>query len=124
MRILFGLALALIAGSSAPAGAGDPIRIGVVLPFSGVYAALGGDITDGMMLAFETFGDTVAGRKIELIREDSEVKPNVGLSKTKKLVYQDEHCTLRSERLSRAVRGRAPGFPQSRLRRRGRHRRR
>ncbi|MDP6517639.1 MAG: ABC transporter substrate-binding protein [Alphaproteobacteria bacterium] len=90
MRILFGLALALIAGLPAPAGAGDPIRIGVVLPFSGVYAALGGDITDGMMLAFETFGDTVAGRRIELIREDSEVKPSVGLTKTKKLVYQDQ----------------------------------
>ena len=68
----------------------DAIKIGVILPYSGVYASLGGDITDGMELAFELYGSEVAGRKIVLITEDSEVKPNVGLTKTKKLVFQDK----------------------------------
>lgn len=31
----------------------DALRIGVVLPYSGVYAQLGEDITNGMLLYFE-----------------------------------------------------------------------
>ena len=76
-------------GLSMAAQAADDIKVGVVLPFSGVYAALGGDITDGMQLALDLYGSEIAGRKIVLITEDSEVKPNVGLTKTKKLVFQD-----------------------------------
>jgi len=72
------------------AEADDVIKVGVVLPYSSVYASLGGDITDGMELAFDLFGSEVSGKKIVLITEDSEVKPNVGLAKTKKLVFQDQ----------------------------------
>ena len=77
-------------GLAAVAQAEETIKIGVVLPYSGVYASLGGDITDGMQLAFDLYGSEIAGRKIVLITEDSEVKPNVGLTKTKKLVFQDK----------------------------------
>ena len=77
-------------GLSMAAQAADDIKVGVVLPFSGVYASLGGDITDGMQLALDLYGSEIAGRKIVLITEDSEVKPNVGLTKTKKLVFQDK----------------------------------
>ena len=77
-------------GLAAVAQAEETIKIGVVLPYSGVYASLGGDITDGMQLAFDLYGSEIAGKKIVLITEDSEVKPNVGLTKTKKLVFQDK----------------------------------
>ncbi len=66
------------------------IKIGVVLPYSGVYALLGNEITGGLELAFEQYGSEFGGRKIILIKEDSEVRPRVGLSKTKKLVFQDK----------------------------------
>ena len=33
-------------------GQREALRIGVVLPYSGVYAQLGQDITDGMLLYF------------------------------------------------------------------------
>jgi len=66
----------------------NPVKIGVILPYSGVYASLGGEITQGMELGFATYLNGAA--EIELITEDSEVKPNVGLSKAKKLVFQDE----------------------------------
>jgi len=68
----------------------EPVKIGVILPYSGVYASLGGEITQGLELGFETYGPEVAGRAFELITEDSEVKPNVGLSKVKKLVFRDK----------------------------------
>lgn len=77
-------------GLAAVAQAEETIKVGVVLPYSGVYASLGGDITDGMQLAFDLYGSEIAGKKIVLITEDSEVKPNVGLTKTKKLVFQDK----------------------------------
>ncbi len=69
--------------------AGEPIRIGVILPYSGVYASLGGEITQGLELGFARFGDSFGGRTIELITEDSEVRPAAGLSKARKLILQD-----------------------------------
>ena len=84
------LALVLAAGVVLPAQAAEPIKIGVILPYSGVYAGLGSEITDAMELGFATFGEEVAGRRIVLIKEDTEAKPNVGLAKAKKLVLQDK----------------------------------
>ena len=66
-----------------------PLKIGLVLPYSNVYAVLGESITEGMRLVFERESWTVAGRKVELLREDDEVSPQVGLRKTKKLIESD-----------------------------------
>ncbi|SVD01522.1 uncharacterized protein METZ01_LOCUS354376, partial [marine metagenome] len=54
-------------GLVATSHAEEVIKVGVVLPFSGVYASLGGDITDGMQLALEIYGSEIAGKKIILI---------------------------------------------------------
>jgi branched-chain amino acid transport system substrate-binding protein len=67
-----------------------PIKIGVVLPYSGVYAVLGESITQAMELAFARENWTVAGRKIELIKEDDEMQPPVGVRKTEKLIDSDK----------------------------------
>jgi branched-chain amino acid transport system substrate-binding protein len=66
-----------------------PLRIGLVLPYSKVYAVLGESITEGMQLVFDRENWTVADRTIELIKEDDEVNPQVGLRKTKKLIESD-----------------------------------
>ena len=50
---------------------------------------LGESITDGLSLVFEQAGGTVAGRRVELIKEDDEVNPQVGLRKAKKLIESD-----------------------------------
>jgi branched-chain amino acid transport system substrate-binding protein len=70
-------------------GQARPVKIGLVLPYSNVYAVLGESITEGMQLVFDRESWTVAGRKIELIKEDDEVNPQVGLRKTKKLIESD-----------------------------------
>ncbi len=67
-----------------------PIKIGVVLPYSGVYAVLGESITQAMELVFARENWTVAGRKIEMIKEDDEMKPPVGIRKTEKLIDSDK----------------------------------
>jgi branched-chain amino acid transport system substrate-binding protein len=67
-----------------------PIKIGAVLPYSGVYAVLGESITQAMELVFARENWTVAGRKIEFIKEDDEMKPPVGIRKTEKLIDSDK----------------------------------
>ncbi len=68
---------------------GAPLKVGLVLPYTGVYAVLGESITQGMELVFARENWTVAGRKIEMIKEDDEMKPPVGIRKTEKLIDSD-----------------------------------
>ncbi len=68
---------------------GGPVKIGVLLPYSGVYALLGEHITQAMELVFARENWTVAGRRIELVKEDSEAKPPVGVRKAQKLIESD-----------------------------------
>ena len=81
-------ALGLATGLAVPATAQD-IKVGLLLPFSGVYAALGNDIEAGFTTAIEQFGAETE-TTFEIIREDTEVKPPVALGKAKKLILQDK----------------------------------
>jgi branched-chain amino acid transport system substrate-binding protein len=65
-----GLAATLAAGL-ATARAADPIKIGLILAFSGQFADPSAQIDNGVRLYMKQHGDTVAGRKIEIIRKDS-----------------------------------------------------
>ena len=69
---------------------GDPLKIGVLVPTSGVYAALGESIIDGMELYFAGVANTAGGREVELITEDEGSAPDVALQKARKLIEQDE----------------------------------
>jgi branched-chain amino acid transport system substrate-binding protein len=83
---------ALIAtlGTSAVTSANaEDIKVGLLLPYSGVYAALGNEIEAGFRLGLETFGGETTDT-FEIVTEDTEVKPPVALGKAKKLVLQDE----------------------------------
>ena len=63
------------------------VKVGLLLPKSGNYAALGKEIEDGFVMALEDAG--MAG-DFTLVSEDSEAKPPVGVAKARKLVLQDE----------------------------------
>jgi branched-chain amino acid transport system substrate-binding protein len=82
-------ASALFIQSAAPTLAADPLKIGVLMETSGVFAVLGQRQLKGMQFAVEEAGGEVAGRKIELLHEDHEGKPDVGLTKARKLVLSD-----------------------------------
>ena len=91
MRVIVVGAVAVFALVRAvlPAAAADPLKIGVLMPTSGVFAVLGQRQLNGMRFAIDAAGGEVAGRKIEMLHEDSEGKPDVGLAKTRKLVLSD-----------------------------------
>jgi branched-chain amino acid transport system substrate-binding protein len=69
-------------------------------PLSGIFAQAGKDMLEGIRLAFEQIGYQSAGRKIELIEEDSEGNPAVAQAKYRKLVTQDHVHVLTGVLLS------------------------
>lgn len=80
-------ALAAAAVLTAGLAQAEPVKVGVLLPYSGVYAALAKEIDAGFDLALEQEGQ---GIDFDVLREDTEVSPPVGLAKAKKLVLQDD----------------------------------
>lgn len=85
-----GAALAsTLAAPAVLAQANAPIRIGFLNTFTGGLAYAGQAHTNGVNLYFDSINWTVAGRKIELIKEDDQFNPQIGLQKVKKLVESD-----------------------------------
>jgi branched-chain amino acid transport system substrate-binding protein len=68
--------------------AAEPIKIGVLVPLTGIVAQGGLEMKDGMEMAAKEKG-TILGRPIELVVEDTQLKPDVAVSKAEKLVYKD-----------------------------------
>lgn len=82
-----GVAMA-VAVSSAWAQTG-PIKIGFLAPLTGAAAAVGKDMVNGLNMYLEEVGQQMAGRRVELIVEDTQGKPEVALTKLRKLVESD-----------------------------------
>jgi branched-chain amino acid transport system substrate-binding protein len=74
----------------APAVAQGPIKIGVIHPYSGPLSAPGEDATNGFELYFKQVGNRVAGRAIEVIKEDTAAQPAQGIERTRRLVERRE----------------------------------
>ena len=80
--------LALVAGM---AQAQEPVRIGVVAPFSGSAADYGKQMEAGMRAWIKLNGDTVAGRRIEiLVRDTTGPNPEIAKRLAQELVTRDK----------------------------------
>jgi branched-chain amino acid transport system substrate-binding protein len=82
-------AASLIAGRVRAAGKAK-LKIGLLLPFSGTYAALGVNIADGMKLAARKRGDKLGGREIEWVQVDDESDPAKAPANVNKLVVGEK----------------------------------
>ncbi len=80
-------------GQASAATAGNSIKVGLVIPLTGVSANLGKDNQDGFNLYLESINYTVAGRKIEVLTGDETSQPDTALTKAKALVEND-HVNL------------------------------
>jgi branched-chain amino acid transport system substrate-binding protein len=91
-----GLGLGLVAGSAAAQSAApsappqDTIKIGIVVPMTGVQGAVGREISDAAKLYVAQHGDTVAGKKIELIIRDDGSVPDNAKRLAQELVVNDK----------------------------------
>jgi branched-chain amino acid transport system substrate-binding protein len=72
------------------AAAKDALKIGVILPSSGVYAELGDQIGKGMRLYFDEVHNKAGGREIVIINENESSDPSVAVSKATKLIQSDK----------------------------------
>jgi branched-chain amino acid transport system substrate-binding protein len=67
-----------------------PIKIGGLFEMTGLFSPNAQEALQGMQLYFDEVGYTAAGRKIEVIVEDTAGKPDQGLTKARKLVESDQ----------------------------------
>src|SRR5215204_5385598 len=67
-----------------------PIKIGFVSTFSGPTAAIGNDMRNSFELALDHLGRKIGGLPVEVIYEDDQIKPEVGVQKTDKLIESDK----------------------------------
>jgi branched-chain amino acid transport system substrate-binding protein len=81
------LVVAAPAAAQAPAG---PIKIGVLAPLTGPFASFARDIVDGAQLYNDEFAGQLGGRKLELIVEDYQIRPDVAVTKIRKLAERDK----------------------------------
>jgi branched-chain amino acid transport system substrate-binding protein len=69
----------------------EPIKIGVLNAITGPLAVNGTEINEGISFYWQDeMANQVAGRSVKLIVDDSEGKPDVGLTKARKLVESDK----------------------------------
>jgi branched-chain amino acid transport system substrate-binding protein len=74
-----------------PAHAQDTIKVGVVAPFSGPFAAYGRNMEAGIKAYMHQHGNTVAGKKIEIITRDTTgPAPEVAKRLAQELVVRDK----------------------------------
>ena len=95
-RVLQGAAAAAaFALLSSPAFAADPLKIGLILPLTGPFASTGKQIEAAARLYIARNGDTVAGRKVELIvKDDTGLAPETTKRIAQELVVQDKVSIL------------------------------
>ena len=91
-RIPIGLgSLAAVLLAVAPVGAQAPIKIGLIMPYSGQFADTAAQMDAAIKLYVQQHGDTLAGRKVEFIRRDTGgVAPDVAKRLAQELVVRDQ----------------------------------
>ena len=84
------LALGALALATSPALAQQPLKIGLIMPYSGQFADASLQMDNAIKLYVEKNGDTVAGRRIEFIRRDTAGVPDNAKRHAQELVVRDK----------------------------------
>jgi len=84
------IAAAVLSTFAFSSNASETIKVGLMLPYSGTFADLGKNITDGFKLAISERNGEVAGKKIEYILVDDESAPAKANENVNKLIRRDK----------------------------------
>ncbi len=74
---------------SAQAQGQPPLKVGLMLPFTGTFAALGDSIERGFRLYVQEQGGKLGGREIQYFRVDDESEPSKATDNVNKLIKRD-----------------------------------
>ncbi len=84
---------ALAAATAVPTGwaiaQAKPLKVGLMLPYSGTFAQLGENITHAIEMLIAEKGGKLGGRDIQIIKLDDESKPENGPQNAERLVKRD-----------------------------------
>ncbi|MHA7683349.1 ABC transporter substrate-binding protein [Cupriavidus sp. PET2-C1] len=84
-------ACSVLAVAPSLAHAADPVKIGLIAPFSGSFADYGKQMEGGIKAFQKLNGDTVAGRKVQIISKDTTgPAPDVAKRLAQELVVRDK----------------------------------
>lgn len=86
--VAFSVFMAIFLLAPQNVAAKKPVKIGVIVPLSGMAAQGGVEMRDGIIMAAKE-KKTLLGRPIKLIVEDTRIKPDITVSKCEKLVFKD-----------------------------------
>jgi branched-chain amino acid transport system substrate-binding protein len=89
MRRLMCAAVLASALASSPVLA-EPVKIGFIATMSGPGGALGRDMLDGFRLGIEHTGGKLGGLEVELITDDDQLEPEVGLQIATRMIERDD----------------------------------
>jgi len=66
-----------------------PVKVGLMLPYSGTFAQLGENITHAIEMYLAEKGGKLGGREIQIVKLDDESKPELGLQNADRLIKRD-----------------------------------
>ena len=87
--VLLVLALGLPVAVPVAAQSSKPIKIGFLAPLTGGAAQVGRDMVNGFEMSLAEAGTQIAGRKVEMIVEDTAGNPATAIAKFRKFVESD-----------------------------------
>ena len=88
------LAIAATALGIGSTGAQDTIKVGLVMPMTGTVGAAGQEVAAAIKLYMAQHGDTVAGKKIEILLRDDGSVPDNGKRLAQELIVNDHVAIL------------------------------
>src|SRR6202051_444963 len=103
------------AAALAPAHAQDAVRIGLILPMTGGQASTGKQIDNAVKLYMQQHGDSVAGRKIEIILKDDGAIPDKTKTAAQELIVNDKVNVIAGFGVTPAALAAAPLATQAKI---------
>jgi branched-chain amino acid transport system substrate-binding protein len=82
-------AAAVVLSTAALAQTQAKLKVGLMLPYTGTFAALGNAIENGFRLSLAEQGGKFAGREVEFVKVDDESDPSKATDNVNKLVKRD-----------------------------------
>ena len=105
--------LVLALGATTSQAQSNTLKIGLILPMTGPFASTGKQIEAAARLYMAQHGDTIAGRKVELILKDDTSTPDVTKRIAQELVVNDKVNVLAGFGLTPLALATAPIATQS-----------
>jgi branched-chain amino acid transport system substrate-binding protein len=94
MRLISAIVAILFAMVFPGAWAQDVVKIGLIVPLTGPFASTGKQLVAGARLYMQLHGDSVAGKKIELVIKDDAGSPDLTKRLAQELVVNDKVAIL------------------------------